>query len=120
MTVFNAVAARILVGATGTLVGAIICFGTAVAPAAARQATNVRDGGVPTVTVPYADLDLASAAGRTTLRRRINYAAHDVCDVDRAARSIDIYTAQRECVRRARDSATMPVRAQIAIATPGR
>lgn len=120
MTAFNPLAARILVGITGTVVGAIICFGTAVAPATAHAISDVRDGAVPTVSVSYADLDLASAADRAKLDRRISFAAYEVCGGEDAARSIETSAAQRECIRHAIASATHPVRDQVAAVTSRR
>jgi UrcA family protein len=45
------------------------------------QANAMPADGPPSVTVSYRDLDLASASGERVLRRRVQYAAEDVCGV---------------------------------------
>lgn len=100
MTIFNAFTTRLLVGITGTIVGATICFGAAASPAAARAADAA-----PAVAVSYADLDLASQSGRLQLARRIDHAAHTVCGWDNGV-SIDNAPARRACIRRAVANAT--------------
>ena len=62
-----------LVIAASLLTAASILGGTA-APAFAQPAAAA-----PTRVVSYADLNLASAAGRAVLDRRINAAVRDVC-----------------------------------------
>ncbi len=105
MTVFNSLAARTLVGITGTVVGAAICLGAAVSPAAAHAADRSADA-APTVKVSYADLDLASQTGRAKLDRRIANAAHLVCTTNVAVSRIETTPAWRACVRRAVADAT--------------
>lgn len=72
---------------------------------------------VRTQTVSYADLDLASAKGRTTLDRRLRLAAEDVCgtvsDFDLAGQS-ELRRCRTETVLAGRSEA----RRQLAAANP--
>ena len=66
-------------------------------------------GGVPTIHVSYADLNLATAAGRDRLDQRVRQAANQLC-VDNAVRDIDRALAGRTCVSDAISSADAQVR----------
>jgi UrcA family protein len=68
---FESTAARAVIGTVGTALCAGLCLFAATAPANAET--------VRTATVAYADLNLASPAGRATLNRRIDAAARQVC-----------------------------------------
>ncbi len=90
-TTFTSTAARAVLGTVGTAFCAGLCLVAATAPAAAEQ--------VRAATVSYADLDLAKAAGRMTLDRRINAAARAVCAS--SDRGTDAALVEMQCVRHA-------------------
>ncbi|MEI6484963.1 MAG: UrcA family protein [Sphingomonadales bacterium] len=72
--------ARTLAGAAGTLLFAGLCIAGATAPANAQILYGVNDAGQRVAAVSYADLNLASKAGRATLETRIHIAARKVCN----------------------------------------
>ncbi|MEO5640641.1 MAG: UrcA family protein [Sphingomicrobium sp.] len=53
----------------------------ALAAGAALSTTTPAEGALQSVSVPYADLDLATRAGRHALDRRIHAAAADICGI---------------------------------------
>lgn len=70
---------RNLAGAAGTLLFAGLCIAGATAPANAQIAYSVNESGHKVAYVSYADLDLASKAGRNRLETRLRTAAKQVC-----------------------------------------
>lgn len=68
---------------------ATAAFAAIVPPASAQ--------GMPTTTVSYADLDLSSAAGMTTIERRIAGAADRVCGVSATVSDLGTRVAQAKC-----------------------
>ncbi len=88
---FTSAASRAVLGTVGTALCAGICLVAATAPAAAEPAR--------TTTVRYTDLDLARAAGRATLDRRITAAANAVCAS--SDRGTDAALDEMHCVRHA-------------------
>lgn len=84
---------RILTALAAATASAATLF-VAVSPAAAQPQAR-------SIAVSYADLDLASAAGRTTLENRIGNAAKRVCGVEH---SVDLSRrlAEQRCVADAR------------------
>ncbi|OSZ72197.1 hypothetical protein CAP39_02215 [Sphingomonas sp. IBVSS1] len=70
---------RNVVGAAGTLLFAGLCIAGATAPANAQIAYSVNADGHRVAHVSYADLDLASKAGRASLEYRLRTAAREVC-----------------------------------------
>ena len=81
---------------TLTALAALTVSGLTAAPAAAADET--------TVTVPYADLNLASPAGAAALEARIDAAVQEVC-VRPDIRNIKAMTAWEECKAMARAGA---------------
>lgn len=78
---------------------------SAVAPAASAAEVGVADpDAVPTVIVPYSDLNLANGKGRARLETRVRIAIRDMCRTD--SRSTPSQRAQeRDCIAHARRSA---------------
>lgn len=70
---------RTLAGAAGTLLFAGLCIAGATAPANAQIAYSVNETGHKVAYVSYADLNLASKAGRNSLETRMRTAAKQVC-----------------------------------------
>lgn len=70
---------RNLVGAAGTVLFAGLCIAGATAPANAQIAYSVNETGHRVAHVSYADLDLASKAGRNRLENRLRTASKQVC-----------------------------------------
>jgi UrcA family protein len=78
----------------GTMLAALTaCMAVGIA-GVARSATP---DAAPSVTVAYGDLDLASEQGASTLRARLESAAHKVCDQGRESRELWAYAAARAC-----------------------
>ena len=90
---------------TLTALAALTVSGLTAAPAAAADET--------TVTVPYADLNLASPAGAAALEARIDAAVEEVC-VRPDIRNIKAMTAWEEC----KASAKLDALDQLSIASP--
>lgn len=107
MTVSSNTVTRAVFGLTGTVVGVIICFGAAGTPAQARAGDQP-----PTVRVSYADLDLGSAAGRRQLDRRLQSAAHQVCDT--GVTGVRPISAEQNCRRLALANVRQPAVRQTA------
>ncbi|WP_310475720.1 UrcA family protein [Sandarakinorhabdus sp.] len=83
---------RNVVGAAGTLFFAGLCIAGATAtPANAQIAYGVSEAGHRVAYVSYADLNLASQAGRSSLETRIRSAAKRVCSA-----TVSDYRAQTE------------------------
>ena len=91
---------RILTALAAATASAATLF-VAVSPAAAQPQAR-------SIAVGYADLDLASAAGRTTLEKRIGSAAKRVCSVEH---SVDLARrlAEQRCVANARSQSMTAV-----------
>jgi UrcA family protein len=62
----------------------------------AQTGPVVIQGGLPTITVSYADLNITAAAGRHTLEGRVARAAAELC-LDGRPQPLDEYGAGREC-----------------------
>lgn len=58
--------------------------------------------------VHYGDLNLDSAAGQETLKRRLSYAARVVCP-NAYARDLDTRNAGKQCIRQALDEANATI-----------
>ena len=101
MTTSNSLT-RVAFGSFGTAVCAAICLVGATAPAHAEEAMR-------TTQVQFHDLNLASAAGRAELDRRLLRAAHAVCNVN--ARTLDRVAAEQKCVAETLNSVRLPARA---------
>ncbi|QMW24576.1 UrcA family protein [Sandaracinobacteroides saxicola] len=82
---------RTLTLGTLALVASGACMMAAAGPVQAAEA--------PRATVRYADLDLATSAGRATLDARIRGAARNVCGVD--PRNLADLSRQRACMAQA-------------------
>ena len=78
----------------GAVLGALT-LNTALADDAATQSVSVRS-----ITISYADLNLADSADLDTLYRRVRSAARSVCDVRPMRVPVEIVLRNRECVVR--------------------
>jgi UrcA family protein len=67
------------------------------------------EGGLPTARVSYADLDLTSPAGRSTLDRRVSHAAAGLC-LDNQRVALEEFMAQRQCYSSAMSRARVDIR----------
>ena len=70
--------------------------------------------GLPTILVPYGDLDLTRAAGQATLDRRVRGAADRLCATD--VRGVGPVMAEHRCLRLALGRAQAQVDRAIAMA----
>ncbi len=84
---------------------------------AASLSTPVRADEAKSVAVSFADLNLASEAGRDALHRRIKRAADQACAAAKANLATRIQSQYRSCLTQARDSATRQFEASIAAAS---
>jgi UrcA family protein len=84
---------------------------------AASPVTPVRADESKSVSVSFADLNLASEAGRDALHRRIERAAEQACAAAKANSTTRIQSQYRSCLTQARASATRQVEASIAAAS---
>ena len=75
-------------GATGMLLAAT--------QAQAQSDPVVIEGGMPSVTVSYADLNITSAPGRRALEGRVTRAASDLC-LDGRPTALDEFMAGKQC-----------------------
>jgi UrcA family protein len=86
-----------LLCATG--LAGIVSLGAAVSPALAKPSdvvvTAQRDE-VPTATVAYRDLNLASASGRKALQARVNRAVRTLCPTD-GIMALSLEAAAKDC-----------------------
>lgn len=82
-------------------------------PAAAQHKPIIVEGGVPTTTVSYADLDLGSDAGRRTLEGRVARAASRLCTEQRR-KSLDEELNERRCMSAALSKARIDVEQAVA------
>lgn len=82
------------------------------ATAFAASTVNAQSADTVSVRVSYADLNLNSASGRTTLERRISAAAHSVCD--NGSTDLAAIMAANRCLKTALSAA----RQQVAAANP--
>jgi UrcA family protein len=90
------------------VVVALLANGACVQPSLAQASPDL--GEVPTVTVKYSDLDLASVAGSRALYGRLVAAAEQVCP--RASDSLlelQINRAAHECIQAAVDRAVRQI-----------
>ena len=91
---------------------AALAFIASAAPAAAQD--------LPSVTVAYDDINLATPAGQKRLDRRIESAARVVCDYERHLTGTRIVNSEtRMCLEKARASARADVAAAKLAATKG-
>jgi UrcA family protein len=96
-----------LVSAPGHVCKILIAGGSmALATYYARAA--IAEENPPQVTVRYNDLNLTSASGAATLKRRIQRAAEAVCG-DLSFRELQLSMQYRECVNDAADRALVQV-----------
>lgn len=65
----------------------------------AGQALAAPTDNPPTVTVSYADLNLANPAGFQTLHRRIEAAARSVCGDGMDSQVLEVREASRDCYK---------------------
>lgn len=79
---------------------AAAAFAFSAAQAAAQTGPVVIEGGVPTVTISYADLNITAPAGRHTLEGRVVRAAAGLC-LDGRPQPLDEFMAGRQCFSRA-------------------
>ncbi len=84
--------------------------------AGAQSNPLVVEGGVPTAIVSYADLDLTSAAGRSTLDRRVDRAATGLCFEERRAPVAEMI-AQHHCYSAAMSKARIDIQQAVARAS---
>ena len=87
------------------------------AASASAEAPVTIVGGQPSVRVSYADLDLASAAGRKALEGRVQRAASRLC-VDNGVRDLERRMGGRDCIARAVASAAPQI--ELAVAGHGK
>lgn len=85
---------------------ALAALAFAAAPAAAQEVTT-------SVAVPFADLDLTTDAGQSTLESRVSAAAKEVCGETRP-RDLKAMSAWQECRAKAEANAL----AQLAFTSP--
>jgi UrcA family protein len=76
--------------------------------ARAQEAPIVVESGVPTAVVSYADLNLASPAGRFVLERRASHAASNLC-IENNPLPIEQVVAQRLCYSAAMSRARIDI-----------
>ncbi len=69
---------------------------------------------IPRTVVKYGDLNLSNPQGAATLYRRIDVAAHEVCDESYEAEDLDLWTEElvTACIHRAISNAVAKVGAQ--------
>lgn len=84
--------------------------------ARAQISPVVVESGIPTARVSYADLNLASPAGRLTLDRRVTDAAAMLC-LDNERVPLDQFAAQRECYSTALSRARVDIEQAVARAS---
>ncbi len=96
---------RIVIALTGIVLAA--------GRAGAQDNPVIVEGGVPTAIVSYADLDLSSTAGRSTLDRRVDRAATGLCFEDRRAPVADLI-AQHHCYSVAMSKAKIDIQEAVA------
>ena len=82
------------------------------ATAFAASTVNAQSNDTVSVRVSYADLNLSSASGRTTLDSRISAAAHAVCE--NGSTDLSAKMAANRCIKNALSGA----RLQVAAASP--
>jgi UrcA family protein len=87
----------------------------AASPTAAQGGPVVVEGGVPSTSVSYADLDLSSAAGRRTLEWRVAKAASGLC-VEQGRKPIRQELAERRCLSTALTRAEADIQQAVASA----
>lgn len=90
---------------------ALLCATASVGSAVSAAAAPLQ---APAARVSYADLNLASAAGRAALERRVNAAADRLCRVNGYS-DLGTYRAADDCFAKAVDQAM----GQVRVATSG-
>ena len=83
--------------------------------ALAESGDVIVEGGVPTATVSYADLNITSAAGRLTLDRRVVRAATGLC-MEYRRLPIDDMVTQNRCFSKALSKARIDIEQAVAAA----
>lgn len=91
---------------------ALVTASALLVPTASQAATS------HSVRVSYADLNLASDAGRGTLERRISYAAKTVCEIE-DSRELALASATRLCRNDAIESGRPSFEAAVSAARRG-
>jgi UrcA family protein len=99
---------RIVIALAGTALAATQGY--------AQSGDVIIEGGVPTAVVSYADLNLASPAGRLALDRRVDRAATGLCFEDRRAPVAELL-AQRNCYSAALSRAQIDIQQAVARAS---
>jgi UrcA family protein len=74
------------------------------------------EGVVPATRVSYADLDLTSPAGRSTLDRRVSHAAAGLC-LDNMRVPLEQFALQRQCYSSAMSKARIDIQQAVARAS---
>ncbi len=95
------------------LAGAVMLFTTA--QALAQSGDVIVEGGVPTATVSYADLNITSTAGRLTLDRRVVRAATQLC-IEYRRLPIDEMIMENRCFSKAMSKARIDIEHAVAAA----
>lgn len=84
--------------------------------ARAQISPVVVESGVPTARVSYADLDLTSPAGRSTLDRRVTSAAAMLC-LDNQRVPLEEFALERQCYSTALSKARVDIEQAVARAS---
>lgn len=71
----------------------------ALAGTSSLHAENPREPAPPTQTVYYGDLNLTNEKGVAVLKNRVKRAANSVCFVQQGTIPLELFMAQRGCVR---------------------
>ncbi len=86
------------------------------APALAQNEPVVIEGGLPVVTVSYADLNIDAAAGRHALEGRVTRAASSLC-LENYRQSLSEFVAQHRCFSHAMAKARIDIDLAVARAS---
>ena len=85
-------------------------------PVRAQNEPMLVEGGLPVAVVTYADLNIASAAGRHVLEGRVTRAASDLC-LESRRQSLSEFAAQHRCFSVAMDKARVDIDIAVARAS---
>jgi len=85
-------------------------------PVRAQNEPMLVEGGLPVAVVSYADLNIASAAGRHVLEGRVTRAASDLC-LESRRQSLSEFAAQHRCFSVAMDKARVDIDIAVARAS---
>lgn len=95
------------------LAGTVMLLATG--QALAESGDVIVEGGVPTATVSYADLNITSAAGRLALDRRVARAATELC-IEHRRLPIDELIMENHCFSKALSKARIDIEQAVAAA----